>query len=428
MKIIIKSSTLWRTFLILLLLFNTTVRAQKSQETAGNGTQLSIKRAIALALENNLELKSFRESLGIARGQLTGAKVFPTNPELEFIYFNANPSERTGRTSEYSLSLSQEFEIGGQRGHRTRAAQSTIDKTEAEVGRVQWMLVGDVREAFYQVLLQQERLDLANRVIALTEDLASLTEGRFSAGYAPEFEVNFAKLELQKALRERARVMNQLEVSKYRLNNLIGRPWEAEFTTVGELGYQPLEAEVERLKADAVKNRRDLKSLKFEQQAAESQINLARSLKIPNLKFSILYDREFDKNTLGALFSFPIKLFNRNQGGVATSLASLRTAEAKYSFLKFLIEKEVASAYSEVLLASKEVQLLEEGMLGTAEQNMDLVQKAYQRGEVEIIEVITAQRNFVDIKTAYLEALYGFNVAVVNLEKILGGNLADLSK
>ena len=50
--------------------------------------------------------------------------------------------------------------------------------------------------------------------------------------------------------------MNQLEVSKYRLNNLIGRPWEAEFTTVGELGYQPLEAEVERLKADAVKNRR----------------------------------------------------------------------------------------------------------------------------------------------------------------------------
>jgi cobalt-zinc-cadmium efflux system outer membrane protein len=290
------------------------------------------------------------------------------------------------------------------------------------------MLVGDVREAFYQVLLQQERLDLANRVISLAEDLVGLTEGRFSAGYSPEFEVNFAKLELQKALRERARVMNQLEVSKYRLNNLIGRPWEAEFTTVGELSYQPLEAEVENLKADAVKNRRDLKSFKFEQQAAESEINLARSLRIPNLKFSVLYDREFDTNTVGALVSLPIKLFNRNQGGVATSLATLRTAEAKYSFLKFLIEKEVASAYSEVLLASKEVQLLEESMLGTAEQNMDLVQKAYQRGEVEIIEVITAQRNFVDIKTAYLEALYGFNVAVVNLEKVLGGNLADLSK
>ena len=79
-----------------------------------------------------------------------------------------------------------------------------------------------------------------------------------------------------------------------------------------------------------------------------------------------------------------------------------------------------------MLLASKEVQLLEEGMLETAEQNMDLVQEAYQRGEAEIIEVITAQRNLVDIQTAYLEALYSFNLAVVNLDKVLGGNLVDI--
>lgn len=417
---------------ILLSLFSTVVwglQPQYSQGNGVNGSQLTLGQAITLADENNLELRSFRESLGIARGQLTGAKLFPTNPQLDFIYFNAKPiaTESTGG-AEFSLGLSQEFEIGGQRRYRTRAAQSTINKVEAEVGRVQWMLVGDVRETFYQVLLQQERLDLANQVISLTQDLVSRTRGQFSAGYAAEFEVNFAKLELQKAFREKARVMNRLEVSKYRLNNLLGRPWETEFTSAGELGYQPLEAEVERLKPYAVKNRRDLKSFKFNQQAAQSEINLARSLRIPNLKFSLLYDKEVSANTVGALVSLPIKLFNRNQGGIATSLASLRTAEVKYSFLKSLIEKEVASAYSEVLLASKEVQLLEEGMLGTAEQNMDLVQKAYQRGEAEIIEVITAQRNFVDIKTDYLEALYNFNVAGANLEKVLGGNLADLRK
>jgi cobalt-zinc-cadmium efflux system outer membrane protein len=415
--------------LILILLLSTevyTLSAQERRDTAGNVSQLSMKQAVALAIENNLELKSLRESLGIARGQLTGARIFPTNPELEFTYFNADPSERVGRISEYSLSLSQEFEIGGQRGHRKRAAQSTIEKVEAEIGRAQWMLVGDVRDVFYQVLLQQEKLNLADRVISLSEDLVSLTGGRFAAGYAPEFEVNFAKLELQRALREKARVINQLKVAKYRLNNLAGRPWETAFTSAGELSYQSPEIEIEKLKAYAVKNRRDLKSLQFEQQGAQSEIDLARSLKIPNLRFSLLYNKEFDKNNFGAVFSLPIKLFNRNQGDIAMSLASERTAAARYSFLKFLIEKEVGSAYSEVLLASKEVQLLEEGMLETAEQNMDLVQEAYQRGEVEIIEVITAQRNFVDIQTAYLEALYNFNLAIVNLEKVLGGDLVDI--
>ena len=422
----IKSTILWKLFLTLLLPLYIPAQAQERLGTVGNVSQLSVKQVIALAVKNNLELKTLREGLGIALGQLTGAKIFPSNPELEITYFNANPSERVGKTSEYSLSVSQEFEIGGQRGHRKQVAQSTIEKVEAEIGRAQWMLVGDVRETFYQVLLQQEKLDLAHRVISLTEDLVNRTSDKFNAGYAPQFEVNFAKLELQRTLREKARVINQLKIAKYRLNNLMGRPWETEFTSSEELAYQPVEVDVARLKAYAVINRRDLKSLQFEQEAAQSEINLARSLKIPNLRFSVLYNKEFDKNNFGAMISLPIKLFNRNQGDIAMSLASERTAEARYSFLKFLIEKEVASAYSEVLLASKEVQLLEEGMLETAEQNMDLVQEAYQRGEAEIIEDITAQRNFVDIQTAYLEALYNFNLAVVNLEKVLGGNLVDI--
>ncbi|MFV1975353.1 MAG: TolC family protein [Candidatus Scalindua sp.] len=429
----LKNSVLWIFFLTLLILFSTgvstAIHAQENQKTSGIAGELMIQQAVDLAIEKNLELKSFQESLGISRGQLTGAKVFPTNPEFTVAYFNANPLERSGqsgRVSEYSLILSQEFEIGGQRGDRTQVAQSTIDKVESEVERIKWVLVGDVLGSFYQVLMQQERLDLSSRVILLTEDLVSLTENKFAAGYAPEFEVNFAKLELQTALREKARVLNQLQVAKYSLNNLMARPWETEFEAIGDLSYQPLTFDMERLKVYAVQNRSDLKALEFAQLSARSEINLARSINTPNLRFSLIYDKEFDKDRFGAMVSLPIRLFNRNQGDIASSIATQKTAETRYSFLKFLIEKEVASSYSEVLLASKEVQLLEEGMLVPVEQNLDLVQKAYQRGEVEIIEVITAQRNFVDIRTAYLVALYNFNFAIANLQKALGGNLADI--
>ena len=422
-----------RRSVILLLLLSTAAWAmqpQNSQDIVVNGSQLTIGQAITLALENNLELGSFRESLGIARGQVTGAKLFPTNPEIDFIYFNANPLEPGGpvRASEYSFGLSQEFEIGGQRRYRKRMAQSAIDKLEAEVGRHQWLLVGHVRETFYQVLLQQRKLELANRVSALTEELVGLTEGRFSAGFAPEFEVNFAKLELQRARREKARVLNQLEVAKYRLNNLVDRPWATEFTAVGELLHYPLEFDAEQLKAYAVINRRDLEALQSELEMAESEVKLARSQRIPNLRFSFLLDREIDKNASGVMISLPIKLFNRNQGNIAASTASLKTLELRYSFLKFLIEMEVASAYSDALRASKEVQLLEQDMLDLAKKNMDLVQQAYLRGEVEIIDVITAQRNFVETQTAYLEGLYDFNAAAASLEEFLGGNLSDISR
>ncbi len=399
-----------------------TVRAQETQRPVGMASQLSIQQAVALATENNLELRTLRESLGIAQGQLVRAQTFLYNPEVLASYSYVSPLEETGRTSEFSLFVFQQFEIGGQRGHRKDVANSDIGRVEARFEAVQWTVVGAVREAFYQVLLQQRKQGLADQIIALTEDLVSRTEEKFAAGYAPEFDVNFARLEQQKALREKARVINGLKLSKYSLNNLLGRPWETEFTSTGELSYQPLSLNIDSLKAFALNNRRDLEAIQFAQEAAASQARLERSLRIPNLRVSLGYSRSFDNDAFGPIVTLPIKIFNRNKGEIQTALAIQRTAEAEYDFLVASIETEVAQAYSDTRLASTEVQLIGEGMLELVEDNLNLVQQAYLRGEeVEIIQVIAAQRSFVETQTAYLDALYSYDAAVVNLETVLGG-------
>ena len=244
-----------------------------------------------------------------------------------------------------------------------------------------------------------------------------------SSGYAPQYDVNFAKLERQKAVMQRASVKNQLEVARYELNNLMGRSWQLELNVVGELLQQALTTDLEKLKTYALNNRSDLKSMQFEQQAAASRTDLAKALKRPNLKLSLLYDKEFDKNSFGGMVSLPFNLFNRNQGDIASSIANQRSIEQRSAFLKALIEAEVATSFSKAKLAFIEVQILEENMLGLAKTNMNLLQQAYSRGEIEIIEVIAAQRAFVETETSYLEALFNINVAVVNLEKVVGGEL-----
>lgn len=414
-------------FLTGLSLFSGDISNAQAQETRNNTDEfvekLSIVQAVSLAMENNLELKSLREFLGVARGQLIGAKTFQNNPDLDLVLFNANPSEISGSRSEFSLGLSQEFEIGGQRGHRKQIARFTIEKVKAEITRMQWLLKSNTEETFYRILLQQKRLEFADRVISLTEDLVAITSGKFSSGYAPQYDVNFAKLELQKAVMEKASVKNQLDVSKYKLNNLIGRSWQLELTAVGELFKQDLTTDLEQLKSDAINNRSDLQALQFEQKAASSRTDLAKALKRPNLKLSLLYDNEFDKKSFGGMVSFPFNLFNRNQGDIASSIANQKSIELRSAFLKTLIETEVAISFSEAKLAFKEVQILEENMLGLAKINMDLLQQAYSRGEIEIIEVIAAQRAFVETETSYLEALFNINVAVVNLEKAVGGKI-----
>ncbi|GMQ82209.1 MAG: hypothetical protein BMS9Abin05_1654 [Rhodothermia bacterium] len=419
MKVTGATLCLWFTALI----GTGTSNAQFSENLrpVSGGERLSINQAVALASQNNRELNTLREGLGIGRAQLIRAQTIPNNPEVGASYAYVNPIEQRGIASEFSLSVSQEVEIGGQRGYRTEIARSKIEEDEARFGRARQTVVGAVSETFYRVLLQQEKLELAKEVSDLTDDLVRRTLEKFEAGYAPEFEINFARLELQKALREETKVRYQLQLVKYSLNYLMGRPFETEFVAEGDFVFRTLEVDLEGLKTYAANNRGDLKALQFEQRTAAGQVSLARSFRIPNPRISLNYRKDFDNYAFSPTISLPIRLFNRNKGEINTALATQRTVEAEYDFLGLLIETEVASAYNDVLLASKEVQFIEEGMLQLAEDNLNLVRQAYLQGEeVEIIEVITAQRSFVETQTAYLEALYSFKAAVVILETVVG--------
>jgi cobalt-zinc-cadmium efflux system outer membrane protein len=402
--------------------------ATAQSTTATNGAQvLTADEAVSIALENNLGLKSAQRTIGIAQGQLTTAGLLPYNPELSLQLFNARP--RGGVTAsgrEYSLALSQRLEIGGQRGYRRQVASANIGRVSADISFQQWMLETDVRESFYQIVLLRQKLEVAERVLNLTRDLATLTEGKFKQGYSPEFDVRFAEVEYQRALRERTRLANQLEIAKYQLNNLLGRPPEIPFTAADSLQYEPASFSLERLTAAALQQRRDLRSVEFERQAASSEISLARAQRLPDLQFSLIYDREQDKNRVGGFFSIPIKLFNRNQGRITSSQARQSAAEARASYLRTVITKEVASAYTQLLLAGKEVELMQRGILRPVAENLDLVRRAYQIGEVEILAVITAQRTFVETQNSYLDALFAYQAAQIDLARAVGIPLREL--
>lgn len=395
---------------------------------ATNGAPvLTADEAVSIALENNLGLKSAQRTLGIAQGQLATAGLLPYNPELSLQLFNARPrGDVTASGREYSLALSQRLEIAGQRGYRKQVASANIGRVSADISFQRWMLETDVRESFYQVVLLRQKLEVAERVLNLTRDLATLTEGKFKQGYSPEFDVRFAEVEYQRALRQRTRLANQVEIAKYRLNNLLGRPPEVPFTVADSLRFEPASFSLQRLTAAALQQRRDLRSVEFERQAAGSEISLARAQRLPDLQFSFLYDREQDKNRVGGFFSIPIKLFNRNQGRIASSQARQSAAEARSAYLRTVITKEVASAYTQLLLAGKEVELMQRGILRPVAENLDLVRRAYQIGEVEILAVITAQRTFVETQNSYLDALFAYQAAQIDLARAVGMPLEEL--
>ena len=189
------------------------------------------------------------------------------------------------------------------------------------------------------------------------------------------------------------------------------------------------------LKKQALENRYDLKVLKSETEKAEAEVLLARADRLPNVTVGAGYTREHTltslggmeekstNNLLGLKISFPLPLFDRNQAGQQQASARRNSTESRYHFALQSIEREVEAAHARLISAQKAVALYRSGILPQLEENLKLVQEAYQLGEVGILAVIEEQKKFSDVNDSYLTALYNRNTAVAKLEAAVGVEL-----
>ena len=147
------------TLLLVFLLWIGPVRAETPESS------ITVEEAVQMALEQNLGLKAQEQDLGIARGELFKAKVF-VNPELELSgetdALFANEGEGV-----HSIGLGQTFFVGPKRRYRIGIAELNLGRTRKAIENSQRLLVAEVKDAFYTILLLQEKLKLAAELIEI---------------------------------------------------------------------------------------------------------------------------------------------------------------------------------------------------------------------------------------------------------------------
>ena len=77
-------------------------------------------------------------------------------------------------------------------------------------------------------------------------------------------------------------------------------------------------------------------------------------------------------------------------------------------------------AYWTYELCSQQVEHYDNGLLRQAAEVMEGKSYSYQRGEVSLLEVLDAQRTYDEVQAQYIETLFNFSVALVELERAVG--------
>ncbi|MFQ5658114.1 MAG: TolC family protein [Candidatus Methylomirabilales bacterium] len=395
-----------------------------------SGGRLTLEAALEQALHNSPELQIIRRDLGVARGGLTQARIYPFNPalDLEGSGGRAEGVEEPGErrtVGGFVVGLSQVIETKGQRAIRTDIASAILEQTEWQIRDAERRILADVMRAFGHLLETQERLKLAKEAVALAEETREAARKQFEAGEVPRLDLLRAEVELRRAGTRQVAEERKIATARKNLNLRLGRAPDAPLRAEGPLLFPELPESQAELLRQALELRPDLKAAEAGLQASRRRVNLVRAEQLfPEVEVALRYEdgREFDARDRRIMLdlSIPLPLFNRRQGDLEATLADEHRREAQIALVRAQIETEVASAFGQFEGSQQIVGQYVQRILPQQEQNFGLLREGYTLGQFGLTDVLLAQRELIDVRFTYLEAIGEFNTAVAELRRAVG--------
>ncbi len=391
---------------------------------------MTLAEITAMARHHNGELKALREESGVGEAGKIRAGLYP-NPVLEL---EGATGDLTGSSAEdrLSIGISQEFLLGGKRDKRLAVAEAELTKYTYRFKDAERLLLLEVKTGFFDLLLAEKRLELANKSLELNNQLLHTARERLAAGDVAELDVNLARVEAIRSAGKIIEAEQGIPPARQRLLLLTWAPPATDLKVAGAPEGKPAIASLADLQALALSNRPDLQLAVAEKNRGEAELALAQAEQIPNLTAGIAVSWERSETSLGGLserstdsligvkLSMPLGVYDRNQAGIREAQARTGSAATRQDFVLQSIEREVAAAHARLLAAEKAVTIYDKELIPQLTENLKLVQEAYRLGEAGILAVIEEQKKFIDVNDDYLAAYNSWNNAVAKLEAAVG--------
>jgi cobalt-zinc-cadmium efflux system outer membrane protein len=392
-----------------------------------SAVMITLDQAIDLALAHNHSLKATRTLILQNQAQEITANLRP-NPTLNFdsqflpIFSPSNfNSDNLSEVQQFDAGIGYLFERGHKRQHRLLAAQDQTAVTRAQVTDAERTLAFNVGQQFISVLLAESTLRFALQDLQSFQQTVDIGEAQYKAGYISEGDYLKIKLQL---------LQFQTDVSSARLARvqalidlraMLGYDAvPANYDVVGDLAYQPVPAKLEDLQAKALQDRPDYRAAQLGTTAAQSQISLAKANAKVDVTASADYSHTAGQNSASFFVSFPIAVFDRNQGEIARTQYALTQAQETQASTSDIVMSDVSDAYEALRSNDEVVQLYTSGYLKEAQDSRDISEYAYKRGAASLLDFLDAERSYRATQLAYRQALSSYMTAIEQLKEAVG--------
>ena len=397
---------------LLLIIFS---HSSRSAELTEPPKLLRLEVALGLAMGANPEISVALREQEATEGARIQAGV-RHNP-----YISSEIQDTRRDTRQITLQFNQEIELGNKRESRLALADILYTKATAELDALKATIHANTVNAFYEVLVAQERLALSKSSFEVANAAVNAATKRVNAGKSSPVEETKSNIAASSAKIELNQSNSQLNSARKRLSALWGNPFPVFEQAYGDVENIPLVPSFENLLA-LLENAPAIGIANLEVSARGGSTKLARSQSTPNITISagIVHNNELGLNQALIGLSVPIPLFDRNQGNVQEAVSLQYKAQDELIALKNQLATKLAGEHERLSVARLSAISLREEILPGAQNAFEAANKGFNAGKFNFLDVLDAQRTLFQAKSQYIQVLLDAHQAIAEIESILG--------
>lgn len=250
-----------------------------------------------------------------------------------------------------------------------------------------------VEQSYYDVLKAERALTLAQENLDRAKDQLKTAQSKLKLGMVAQIDVISAETEVASAEADLSKAQANLALAKMKFNNGLGLALDIPIKLTSQFSYKPMPIALDKAIQYGLSHRLEIK------RAEDAITQRQKEIEVYNNDFT------------------PPLVLEKSRIGLESAQVDLENVKAN-------IILEIRQNFESLKDAERQVPLQEKS-LEKARESLRIAKARYDAGVITAMDLADAQRGVYQAETAYLQAMFDYNVAVAKFYKSLGMSLEE---
>lgn len=387
---------------------------------------LTIQHAVDSAMNNNAELNQLNAQLQKIENQWrleTGI----SPPEISY-FKEGIQNDPVSPFAEKRISVTQEIDFPLTTIYRLKGLKEEVLAKQFQIETKKNEIKAEVKKNYIEVLYALHLQKSLQEQLKLATDLYNAVFSKFESGMGNGIDLTNAELQLEQVKNDLDQAEWILHQARYGLFYTMGlavekQKYSIEFSDT----LQAVQIDISQIQALAVQeNQPNYISTLHRLKASNYFLKEAKSNLLPDINFSLYkqdYGQGYNFKGFEVGLKIPLWLPLEQKGKIKIAQADLSEIQWQQNEIKLDMKKQIEYAWHNYSVSRNIINRYNTSLKIQSHELLRMSLKAYQLGEIDLLNLLNAQQTHIRSQQRYIVALRDYYIQLVDLEKFLDKEL-----